>query len=264
MTTFRWTDRAGVSHELPSHDEIERERRQVRQELLDLRPRLESTDEAVFVVVHGEVTVLRVQLAKLQDDLRRFVRHEAARATTMIDQIEREAGFLRVLHRSYDQHDERAGDEAALAMPPTPEQMSVLRRQVIPNDAQAVVPATIGEAYALLLAHPATCRLPLPDPAPGFEWTDRQMHYHQVRPLRQIEREYVTIASELANLSPQLAPEVPIEDVLEALELSRLAVNRVTILERAMDRWTAHAIGVVRNDHVTFLDDLEKFDGRNV
>lgn len=92
----------------------------------------------------------------------------------------------------------------------------------------------------------------------AFEWTDRQMKYHQVRDLRQIEREYIAVANDLARLRAQLAPGVPIRDVLPALELGRVGIDRIAILERTMNRWTAHAIGVARGEHVTFLDDLEK------
>lgn len=264
MTAFSWTDRHGVAHNLATHDEIERERQEVRTELLDLRPRLEDSDDAAFMAAHGEAAALRERLIALQNDLRRFVRHEAARAITMIGQIELEARFLRDLHRSYDQWDERDDVAAGLAQPPTPEQRSVLRIQAIRDGRDAIIPATFGEAHALLLACPATCRTPMPDSAPAFEWTDRRMHHHQVRDLRQIEREYVVLAGELSNLRPQLAPDVPIRDMLTALELGRLAVDRVSILERTVKRWSAHVIAVVRSNDVMFLDELEKSVGRNV
>ena len=264
MTAFGWTDRHGVTHDLSTHDEIECERQEIKQELLGLRARLENSDDAVFMAAHDEAASLRERLMALQDDLRRFVRYEAARATTMIEQIELDASFLRGLHSCYEQYDERAEDAAALATSPTPDQISVLRRQAIRDGRDAVIPATFGEAHALLHAHPATCRTPLPDTAPGFEWTDRRMHYHQVRDLRQIEREYVELADELSRLRPQLAPDVPIRDVMTALEGARLAVDRVSILERTMSRWSAHVIAVVRGDYVTFLDELEMSDGRNV
>lgn len=262
--TFRWTDRHGVTQDLNSHDEIEGERRQIRQELLDLRPRLEHADEAIFIAAHGEATALRARMVALQEDLHRFVRHEAARADTMIDQIDLDASFIRDLHCSYDQHVERADDDAALAAPPSADQASVIRRQAIREGRQAPVPATFGEAHAMLLAHPATCRTPLSESVPGFEWTDRRMHYHQVRDLRQIEAEYLAVAGELARLRPQLAPEIPIRDVLTALERGRVGIDRIAILERTMNRWTAFVIGVVRDDHLTFLDQLESSDGRNV
>jgi hypothetical protein len=258
MTLFPWTDRHGVEHDLDRHDAIEIERRHIRQELLDLRPRLEHADDAIFIAAHGEAVALRARMATLQDDLRRFVRHEAARADTMIGQIELEASFVRDLHRSYDQHGERLADEAALVAPPTADQLSVLRRQAIRDGAQAPIPPSFGEAHAMLLAHPGTCRMPLPGTAPTFEWTDRHMKYHQVHGLRQIEREYVVVAGELARLRPLLAPGIPIRDMLTALEQARVGIDRVAILERAMVRWTAHVIGVARGDHITFLDQLEK------
>ena len=262
--TFRWTNRQGVAHELDRHDEIESERRQVRQELLDLRPRLEHADNAIFIAAHGEAAALRARMGALHDDLHRFVRHEAARADTMIGQIDLDASFLRNLHSSYDQHGQRADDDDALAAPPTPDQGSVLRRQAIRDGREATIPATFGDAHAMLLAHPATCRMALPDTAPGFEWMDRHMRHHQVRDLRQIEAEYVVVAGELAALRTRLAPAVPIRDVMMALEQGRVGIDRVAILERAMNGWTAHVIGVVRADHVTFLDHLEKSDGRDV
>lgn len=264
MTTFSWQDRRGIVHDLTGHEAIERERLDVRQELLDLRTRIESADDAVFMTAHGETVVLRARLVALQADLQAFVRHEAARATTMIGQIDLEADFLRALHRSYEQRVERGDDDAALAKPPTPDQVAVLRRQAIRDGRTASIPDTFGDAHTALLACPATCRTPLPDTAPGLEWTDRHQDYHQVRDLRQIEREYVAVANELALVRPQLAPEVPIRDVLKALEHSRLALDRVSLLERTMNRWSAHVISVVRGEHVTFLDDLEKSDGRNV
>lgn len=257
MTPFPWIDRHGVAHDLDQHDEIERERRQVRQELLDLRPRLEHADETIFIAAHGEAVALRARMATLQDDLQRFVRHEATRADTMIGQIDLDASFLRDLHRSYDQHGERAADEAALVAQPTADQLSVLRQQAIRDGTQAVTPPSFGEAHAMLLAHPGTCRMPLPPAAPGFEWTDRYMKYHQVYDLRQIEREYVVVAAELARLRPLLAPGIPIRDMLTGLEQARVAIDRIAILERAMTRWTTHVIGVVRGNHITFLDQLE-------
>ena len=175
----------------------------------------------------------------------------------MIGQTDLDASFLRDLHRSYEQHGERAADQAALVAAPTADQVSVLRRQAIRDGTQPAIPTTFGEAHAMLLAHPGTCRTPLPSAAPGFEWTDRHMKYHQVHDLRQIEREYVVVAGELANLRPLLAPGIPIRDMLTALEQVRLGIDRVAILERAMVRWTAHVIGVVRNEHVTYLDQLE-------
>lgn len=262
--TFRWTDRHGVVHDLDRHDEIESERRQVRKELLDLRPRLEHADDAIFITAHSEASALRTRMGALQDDLLRFVRHEAARADTIIGQIDLEASFLRSLHSCYDQHGQRADDDAAMAAPPTPDQGSVLRRQAIREGREATIPASFGEAHAMLLAHPATCRMALSDHAPGFEWTDRHMKYHQVRDLRQIEAEYVAVAGELADLRARLTSGIPIRDVLIALELGRLGIDRVAILERTMNRWTMHVIGVVRAEHVTFLDQLEKSDGRNV
>lgn len=258
VTPFRWTDRHGVAHDLDRHDAIENERRQIRQELLDLRPRLEHADDALFIAAHTEAVALRARMAALQDDLQRFARHEATRADTMIGQIDLNASFLRGLHRSYDQHDERLADEAALAAPPTVDQVSVLRRQAIRDGTQAVIPASFGEAHVMLLAHPETCRTPLPSAAPGFEWTDRHMKYHQVYDLRQIEREYVVVASELGHLRALLAPEIPIRDMLAALEQARVGIDRVAILERTMNRWTTHVIGVVRNEHVNYLDQLEK------
>lgn len=263
MTTLGWTDRHGVKHDLATYDEIERERQEVRQELLNLRTRIASTDDAVFMAAHGEVASLRGRMMTLQDDLHRFVRHEATRATAMIEQIELEASFLRDLHRSYDQRDERGDDATALTETPTLDQVFILKRQAIRDGAVAIIPATFGDAHAPLLAHPATCRTPLPDRAPAFEWSDRRMHIHQVRDLRQIEREYVELASELAGLAPQLAPESAIGDVLTALEQSRVVVDRVSILEGTINRWTEHAIVVARGDDVAFLDELEKSDGRN-
>lgn len=257
MTQFRWTDRHGVAHDLDQHDEIERERRQMRQELLDLRPRLEHADKTIFMAAHGEAVALRARMAALQDYLQRFIRHEATRADTMIGQIDLDASFLRDLHRSYEQHGERAANEAALVAAPTADQISVLRRQAIRDGTQAVIPAMFGEAHAMLVAYPATCRTPLPPGAPGFEWTDRHMKYHQVYDLRQIEREYVVVAGELAHLRALLAPGIPIRDMLMALEQARVGIDRVAILERAMVRWTAHVIGVARGDHITFLDQLE-------
>lgn len=127
--TFRWTDRHGVAHGLDRHDEIESERRQVRQELLDLRPRLEHADDAIFIAAHDEAAALRARMGVLQGDLHRFVRHEAARADTIIGQIDLDASFLRNLHSSYDQHGQRAADDTAMAAPPTPDQGSVLRRR---------------------------------------------------------------------------------------------------------------------------------------
>ncbi len=258
MTQFRWTDRHGVAHDLDQHDEIERERRQVRQELLDLRPRLEHADERIFIAAHGEAVALRARMAALQNDLQSFVRHEATRADTMIGQIDLDASFLRDLHRSYDQHGERAADEAVLVAPPTADQVSVLRRQAIRDGMQAAIPPSFGEAHAMLLAHPGTCRMPLPPAAPRFEWTDRHMKYHQVYDLRQIEREYVVVAAELGRLRALLAPGIPIRDMLTALEQARVGIDRIAILEGAMTRWTTHVIGVVRNDYVTYLDELEK------
>ncbi len=257
MTQFRWTDRHGVAQDLDQHDEIERERRQVRQELLDLRPRLKNANETIFMAAHGEAVALRARMAALQDDLQRFVRHEATRADTMIGQIDLDASFLRDLHRSYEQHGERAADEPALVAPPTADQVSVLRRQAIRDGTQAVIPPSFGEAHAMLLAHPGTCRMPLPPAAPRFEWTDRHLKYHQVCDLRQIEREYVVVADELARLRPLLAPGIPIRDILTALEQARVGINRIAILEGAMTRWTTHVIGVARSDHITFLDQLE-------
>lgn len=262
--TFRWIDRHGVAHDLDRYNEIEGERRQIRQELIDLRPRLEQADDAIFITAHGEATVLRARMLALQEDLHRFVRHEAARADTMIERIALDASFVDDLHRSYDQYRQRFEDDAALVAPPTADQISVLRRQAIRDGRPEVIPATFDEAHALLLAHPATCRTPLPGAAPGFEWTDRQMRYHQVHELRQIEAEYAAVAGELSRLRPLLVPGIPIRDVLTALEQGRVGIDRVAILERTMNRWTAHVIGVVRADHVTFLDHLEKSDGRNV
>jgi hypothetical protein len=264
MTTFRWVDRHGVVHNLTDHESIERERQQVRQELLDLRAALDSADDAIFIVAHNEATVLRARMVALQADLQGFVRHEAVRATAVIDRIELEASFIRSLHRSYEQFADHSGNDTTTATSPTAEQISVLKRQAIRDDREVSIPATFGDAHSLILAHPATCRTPLPDTAPAFEWTDRNMHYHQVRDLGQIEREYVALAGELTALLPQLAADVPIQGVLAALERGRLAVDRVIILEGAMKRWTSHVIGVVRAEYVTFLDDLEKFDGRNV
>lgn len=262
--TFRWTDRHGVAHDLDRHDEIESERWQVRQELLDLRPRLEHADDAIFIAAHSEAAALRARMGVLQDDLHRFVRHEAARADTIIDQIDFNASFLRNLHSSYDQYGQRAADDDAMAASPTPDQGSVLRRQAIRDGREATIPATFGDAHAMLLGHPATCRMALPDTASGFQWMDRHTRYHQVRDLRQIETEYVAIAGELADLRPRLTPGSPIRDVVMALELGRVGIDRVAILEGTMSRWTMHVIGVVRAEHVTFLDQLEKSDGRNV
>jgi hypothetical protein len=90
------------------------------------------------------------------------------------------------------------------------------------------------------------------------------MHYHQVRDLRQIEREYVALANDLSRLRPQLAADVPIRDAIKALEAGRLAVDRVSILERTMTRWTTHVIAVARSNFMAFLDELEKSDGRDV
>lgn len=264
MTTFRWTDGDGVTQELASHDKIEQEWRMIRQHLLDLRTRLESADDAIFMAAHADAATLRSRLSALQDDLCRFARHEAARALTMIDQIELDASFVRALHRSYEQHRDRRGDDSALAASPTPDQMTVLRRQAIRDRTEASTPATFGEAHAQILAHPATCRMPLPETMPAFEWADRHMHHHQVRDLRQIEQEYVTVAAELVSLRPQLMPDASVKDMLSALEHSRLAVERVSILERNMNCWTAHVIGTVRGEYVTFLNDLEKANVRNV
>lgn len=258
MTAFRWIDRHGVAHELTSPEEIEREWQQVKQELLDMRARLESANYAIFMVAYGEATSLRARMVALQANLHDFVRYEAARALAMIDQIDTEASFLRDLHRSYEQRDERREDNAALTSPPTADQTAVLRRQASRDGRNASIPATFADAHAALLAHPETCRASLPDTAPGFEWTDRHMHYHQVRDLRQIEREYIAVAGELVRMRPQMAPDAPIRDVLKALEHGRLAVERVSILERTLSRWSAHVIGVVRSDYVTFLGELEK------
>ncbi|KQS02263.1 hypothetical protein ASG11_15990 [Sphingomonas sp. Leaf357] len=263
-TTFGWTDRHGVTHDLSTHDDIERERQEVRQELLDLRATLASADDAVFVAAYDKAAALGERLMALQQDLQCFIRHEAMRATAMIAQIELDAAFLRSLHRSYEQREACGDDPAALAVPPTPDQMSVLRRQAIREGREAIIPSTFGEAHALLFAHSATRRAPLPVRAPGFEWTDRDMHYHQVRDLRQIEREYVALANDLSRLRPQLAADVPIRDAIKALEAGRLAVDRVSILERTMTRWTTHVIAVARSNFMAFLDELEKSDGRDV
>lgn len=263
-TTFDWTDRHGVTHDLSTHRDIERERQEVRRELLDLRTRLATADGAAFVAAYDEAAALRERLMALQQDLQRFVLHEAARATAMIEQIDLDAAFLRSLHRSYEQREACGDDPAVLAVPPTPDQLSVLRRQAIRDGREAIIPGTFGEAHALLVAHSATRRAPLPASAPGFEWTDRHMHYHQVRDLRQIEREYVALADDLSRLRPQLAADVPIRDVIKALEAGRLAVDRVSLLERTMTRWTAHVIAVARSNSIAFLDELEKSDGRNV
>ena len=262
--TFGWTDRHGVTHDRTTYDDIERERREVRQELLDLRARLASVDDAVFVAAYDEAAGLGERLMALQQDLQCFIRHEAVRAAAMIEQIGLDAAFLRSLHRSYEQRKACGDDPAALAVPPTPDQMSVLRRQAIRDGREAIIPSTFGEAHALLFAHSATRRTPLPPSAPGFEWTDRHMRYHQVRDLRQIEREYVALADDLSRLRPQLAADVPIRDVIKALEAGRLAVDRVSLLERTMTRWTAHVIAVARSHSMAFLDELEKSDGRNV
>lgn len=263
-TTFSWTDRHGVMHDLSTDDDIERERQEIRLELLDLGARLASTDDAVFVAAYDEAAALGERLMALQQDLQCFVRHEAMRAVAMIEQIDLDASFLRSLHRSYEQREACGDDPAALAVPPTPDQMSVLRRQAIRDGRAAIIPSTFGEAHTLLFAHSATRRTPLPPSAPGFEWTDRYMRYHQVRDLRQIEREYVALADDLSRLRPQLAADVPIRDVIKALEAGRLAVDRVSILERTMTRWTAHVIAVARSHSMAFLDELERSNGRNV
>ncbi|MBY0380296.1 MAG: hypothetical protein K2W78_00015, partial [Xanthobacteraceae bacterium] len=146
----------------------------------------------------------------------------------------------------------------AMCASPSPEQIDVLKQQAIHDGKPTEILATFGEAHAVLLANPATCRTPLPSSAPALEWTDRDRHYHQVRDLRQIEREYVSIARELAMLLPKLAADVPIRDTVTALERAHVGVNRVIILERTMNRWATHVIDVVRGEYVAFLDGLEK------
>lgn len=154
--TFGWTDRHGVTHDLSNHDDIERERQEVRQELLDLRARLASADDAEFVAAYDEAAALGERLMALQQDLQCFVRHEARRAVAMIEQIDLDASFLRSLHRSYEQREACGDDPAVLAVPPTPDQMSVLRRQAIRDGRAAIIPSTFGEAHTLLFAHSAT------------------------------------------------------------------------------------------------------------
>lgn len=116
---------------------------------------------------------------------------------------------------------------------------------------------SFSEAHTLLSATPATCRAPLPADVPAVEWTDRLGHWHQVRDLRQIEREYLAIAAELDRLLPRLANGVPIRDILAALDAARLGVRRVSILERSMNHWTAQVIVAARDEYAAFLGDLE-------
>lgn len=262
--TFRWTDRAGVVHELTDHQAIEQERQQVRAELLALRDSITCSDDDAFLAIHEGMDRLRARFFVLQEDLARFVRHEAERAIAVITKINLQASFIGQLHRCYDQHAQRRDDNSAMCASPSPEQIDVLKQQAIHDGKPTAILATFGEAHAVLLANPATCRTPLPSSAPALEWTDRDRHYHQVRDLRQIEREYVTVARELALLLPKLAADVPIRDTVTALERGRLPIDRVIILERTMSRWKAHVIGVVRSECFEFLDELEKFHGRNV
>ena len=262
--TFRWTDRAGVEHELTEHKAIDRELRQVKAELLALRDSITRSDDDAFLAIHEEKERLRARFFVLQEDLVRFARHEAARAIAVIKKIDLQAGFMSDLHRCYEQHARRRDDKIAMDEPPSHEQIYVLKMQAIRDGKSALLPATFAGAHAALLAKPATCRGPLPTNAPALEWTDRDGHYHQVRDLRQIEREYVTVARELTLLLPKLAPDVPITDVLIALELGCLGVDRVIVLERSMNDWAKHVIGVVRRDDVEFLAQLEKSDGPDV
>lgn len=262
--TFRWTDRAGVVHELTDHQAIEQERQQVRAELLALRDSITRSDDDAFLAIHEGMERLRSRFFVLQEDLARFVRHEAERAIAVITKIDLQASFIGQLHRCYDQHAQRRDDNTAMCASPSPEQIDVLKQQAIHDGKPTAILATFGEAHAVLLANPATCRTPLPSSAPALEWTDRDRHYHQVRDLRQIEREYVAVARELALLLPRLAADVPIRDNVAALQLAHVGVNRVTVLERSMNRWSAHVIGVVRGEDVTFLDELEKSDGRHI
>ena len=256
--TFRWTDRAGVEHELTDHQAIEKERQQVRAELLALRYSLTRSDDDAFIVAHGKADRLRARFLALQDDLVRFVRHEAARAIAVITKIDLHAGFISYLHRCYEQHARRKDDKLAMGEPPSHEQMYVLKMQAIRDGEPAAVPSSFAEAHMALLAKPTTSRTPLPTSAPALEWTDRGGYYHQVRDLCQIEREYVALARDLAPLLPKLAPDVPILDMVDALERARLGVNRAIILERTMNRWATHVIDVVRGEYVAFLDGLEK------
>lgn len=256
--TFRWTDRAGVEHELTDHQAIEQERQQVRAELLALRDSITRSDDDAFLAIHVGMERLRARFLVLQEDLARFVRHEAERAIAVITKIDLQASFIGQLHRCYDQHAQRRDDEIAMGEPPIHEQMYVLKVQAIRDGKPAAVPSSFAEAHTALLAKPAICRTPLPNSAPALEWTDRDGHYHQVRDLRQIEREYVAVARELSLLLPKLEADVPIRDIVTALERARLWVNRVIILERTMNKWATHVIDVVRRESVAFLDGLEK------
>lgn len=258
MRPFRWADRHGVVHELTDGDAIEREHRAVKAELLALRERLSSADDAVVTAVLGEAAPLRARLVALAADLRRYLRHAAEAASNVVGEIVAEAAHLARLHRCYQQQIEHTTDAPWLAGPPSAEQVAVLAWQAGRQQMEEPRPASFGAAHALLLADPETCRTPLPASFAAVEWTDRNVKYHQVRDLRQIEREYVAVAAELDLLAPRLGANVPIRDTIEALERAQPLVRRIAVLERTMNYWTAQVIAAARDDYRMFLDELEK------
>lgn len=258
MNPFRWTDRYGIAHDLNDGNAIERERGAVTSDLLALRGRLTSADDTVVVAAVGTAAPLRSRLVVLADDLNRYLRHVAEAAKIAIGEIVMEGAHLSRLHRCYEQQVKHATDVAWLAGPPSAEQATVLAWQADRDGKAELQPESFGAAHALLLAQPATCRAPLPASCAAVEWTDRDLKYHQVRDLRQIEREYVVIAGELDLLAPRLAANVPIRDTIEALERARPLVRRIGVLERTMNHWNVQVIAAVRDDYRMFLDDLEK------
>ena len=253
MTSFRWVDRHGVAHDIVDADVIEREYWDVVAEVRTLGSDVSGADETVTLAALAKAAPLRARLTILVEDLRRHLRHTADDAIRAIGEITGEAAYLAALHRCYDQQAERIADTAWLAGPPSAEQVSVLAR-ALTSPLQAT---SFREAHALLVANAGTCRTPLPDDVAAVEWTDRLGHWHQVRDLRQIEREYLTVAAELGRLLPRLATGVPIRDVLAALDAARLGVRRVSVIERSMNHWTAQVIVAARDEYAAFLGDLE-------
>lgn len=268
MSGFEWIDARGVVQTIDTARPIEAEYESVKAQILALADELQSADGAIFNAAYEKTRLLRRRLIALSNDLERWnnacaeqIAIETARARGIIKDIGHRGAEMAQLHLCYRQYSQlprgdNAEHEAQLNTLPSQAQIAVIQRAQL-SGATDWMPSTFGAAHGWILKRPETNRESLPKTSATFEWVDGEGHHHQLRSMLPIEEEYISTARGLEALITTLDDAEPLQSRAMALENVNLAVGRVSILERDLERWSAFVLALARADAVDLLNTLK-------
>ena len=253
MTPFVWIDRQGQRHELDSPLPIETEATAIADEMDRFVAMLDNPDRMIRDPARSAIYKLHPRLGQLRGELVRWNEHAvavtraaAAKLAEQIDGLPAMLADVLLVVALHGEHDRILA--ATAGAPETRAQilaapMTAPQRRAIAVCGSRTAPAetaTRGEAKAWLDTQPRFARRTQADDG-WFAWIDREDHAHRLADPLAIEREVAVIASELANLRPELTGTSASDALYAAVNAGCASWERLQILQGDLERFDREA-----------------------